>query len=143
MTARTLAHTGRDAALICLVLLAVVVVSGCSDGTRDETTVVTVVYWDDEGDASPSATWALTCEPPAGSHPDPETACDVLGSVESSVFEPLPAGTRCAAIYGGPARADVTRTVGGAEDKETFRRRNGCEIERWDALEGLLPPGNE
>jgi hypothetical protein len=47
----------------------------------------------------------------------------------------------CIEIFGGPQRAEVSGTLNGGTIEATFNRRNGCEIERWDAVGALLPSG--
>ncbi len=84
-------------------------------------------------------TWTLTCDPPGGTHADPEWACaaiEAAGGVEA--FEPVPRDAVCTEIYGGPATAHVEGTVDGQSVNADFSRTNGCEIARWDALAGLL-----
>jgi len=41
-------------------------------------------------------------------------------------------------VFGGPQQATVSGTVGGQPVAAAFRRTNGCEISRWDALAPLL-----
>ena len=47
----------------------------------------------------------------------------------------------CTQIYGGPAVARVTGRFRGNRIWAEFRRRDGCEIDRWDRLRPLLPVG--
>jgi hypothetical protein len=129
-------------------LAALLVVSGCGDGSADGgnaadtgETSLSIEYWEDAGKPDDSVTWMLTCDPTGGSHPDPEAACDALASVDVSVFEPVPPDTACIEIFGGPQRAEVSGTLNGGTIEATFNRRNGCEIERWDAVGALLPSG--
>jgi hypothetical protein len=42
-------------------------------------------------------------------------------------------------VYGGPAVAHVVGRFRGNHLWAQFRRRNGCEIERWQRLRPLLP----
>lgn len=104
-------------------------------------TNLTVVFREDEQRPASEQTWTLRCDPAEGSHPDPEEACARLAEVGAVAFEQRLDDRACAEIYGGPQRAAVTGTVDGEEVAATFRRRNGCEIEDWDRLLGLLPPG--
>jgi hypothetical protein len=84
--------------------------------------------------------WTLTCDPPAGSHPDPEAACRALAEHGATALPPVPDDQPCTMIYGGPQTARVTGSWNGAAVDSTLSRTNGCEIARWRALRGLLPP---
>lgn len=87
------------------------------------------------------STWTLTCLPTGGNHPDPGKACGVLGANGARALPPTPAGTVCSQIYGGPQQAVVTGTWKGAAVDSRFNLSDGCEVERWNLLLGLLPPG--
>lgn len=58
--------------------------------------------------------------------------------VSAADFEPVPANTACAEIYGGPATARVVGTLEGKPVDATFNRINACEMARWDRVEALL-----
>jgi hypothetical protein len=124
--------------LASLALLLLATACG-SDGSADTRTALTIVYWEDGQRPDDSVTWSLECEPATGSHPDPAAACTALDSVDRSVFEPVPDDTACTEIFGGPQRAEITGTLDGEPVDATFTRANGCEIERWDTLEAVLP----
>ena len=96
---------------------------------------LTIVVSTDAG----TQTWRLTCAPPGGTHPDPETACRVLAQNGERALPPVPKGRICTQIYGGPETATITGTWNGRVVLSTLSRRNGCEIGRWEALVGLLP----
>ena len=55
-------------------------------------------------------------------------------------FEPVPRGTACAEVYGGPATARIDGTLDGRPLHATFDRTNACEMARWDRVEALLGP---
>ena len=130
-------------AVLAAVVLMTLLLTGCGgSGTATDNASVTVVYWEDKGPPAPSVTWTVSCGPPAGTHPDPATACDTLNAAEMSLFEPVAEGVRCTEIFGGPERVDIKGTLRGKPLEATFTRRNGCEIKRWDALGGLIPKGN-
>jgi hypothetical protein len=103
-------------------------------------TELQIAFWEDSADAGSRVEWYLACDPPSGTHPDPENACGRLDEVGAPAFEPLP-DQACTEIYGGAQRAEITGTVDGERVDATFQRTNGCEIEAWDALLGVLPPG--
>ncbi len=94
----------------------------------------------DDGSGS-RATWTLSCGPAGGDHPDPAKACGVLGANGARALPPTPAGTACTQIFGGPQQAAVTGTWRGAAVDSRFSLADGCEVERWNLLLGLLPPG--
>lgn len=129
----------RALALLALAVLA----AGCGsdDGAPAGPTELTVAYREDAARPETEETWTLACDAPSGSHPDPPAACGRLAEVGPEAFAPPPSDRACAEIWGGPQRAVVTGTVAGVEVGATFQRRNGCEIEDWDRLLGLLPPG--
>lgn len=91
----------------------------------------------DAGSGTPS-TYTLTCEPAGGDHPEPDDACAALAAAWPSAFGPVPKDLACTEIYGGPETAQVTGTVDGQPVDTTFSRTNGCEIHRWDQVQGLL-----
>lgn len=86
-----------------------------------------------------TVTWTLTCDPVGGDHPEAAAACAKLATVEPTVFEPVPADQGCTMIYGGPQTAAVTGTWRGTAVDAAFKRTDGCEIARWEALVPLLP----
>ncbi len=96
----------------------------------------------DDG-AGTSTTWTLTCSADGtagGDHPDAAAACAALSALDDP-FAPVPRGTACTQVYGGPQRATVTGRWAGREVSATFVRTDGCEISRWDRLAPLLQPG--
>ncbi|MCX5377098.1 SSI family serine proteinase inhibitor [Streptomyces sp. NBC_00091] len=83
----------------------------------------------------------LECRPFGGDHPKAEDACarlDELARKGKNPFAP-PKDEACSFQNGGPATAHVTGTWRGQEVDTTFRRRNGCDISRWNNLEPVLP----
>ena len=87
---------------------------------------------------APSKAWTLHC-PPGGTLPDAAAACRKLGQIDDP-FAPVPEGTACTQIFGGPEIADVSGTFNGKPVDTQFSRGNGCEIERWKRV-GFLFPG--
>lgn len=83
-------------------------------------------------------TYALSCQPVGGDHPDPAAACAGLAAAGTEVFTPPNPDLACTEIYGGPQTAAVTGRVGSVQVSSTFSRANGCEIARWDALASLF-----
>jgi hypothetical protein len=103
------------------------------------TTDLTVVVKDG---ASTISTWHLTCDPAGGDHPDPQAACAALRENGARALPPVPRGRRCAQVFGGSATAVLTGTWEGKPVNSRFQLTNGCEIARWKALDGLLPPAD-
>jgi hypothetical protein len=131
----------RKSALV-LVAVAFTALSACgsdtsSDGGKGEAagaakTSLTIVVAPDQG-AQPS-TYRLTCDPAGGDHPQPKDACAKLKAAGPEVFEAVASDQSCTAVYGGPQVATVTGTYEGKDVKTTFKRTDGCEIERWEQL---------
>jgi hypothetical protein len=127
--------------LTLLVVALAATFAGCGgDDARDGATSLQIAFWEDSAEPGSRVDWTLGCDPPSGSHPDPQAACERLGEVGAAAFAPLP-DQACAEIYGGAQRAEIAGTVDGERVDATFQRTNGCEIEAWDALLGVLPPG--
>jgi hypothetical protein len=110
---------------------------GSDDGGRPGPGVeLTVTYWPDGRDG-PAREAILICDPVGGTHPSADKACMLLRANQDAL-DPLPPGTMCTQIYGGPEEAEVTGVVDGAQVQAAFSRQNGCEIDRWDRLAGVL-----
>jgi len=88
-------------------------------------------------------TWTLTCGPDGGTHPTAAIACGVLGARGAKAFPEVAEGAICSQLYGGPEKVRITGTWRGKAVDSQQTRENGCQIDRWNALEGLLPPGSE
>jgi Subtilisin inhibitor-like len=95
----------------------------------------------DLGDGMAAQEWTLTCDPPGGTHPQPELACAALEDVDPDVFAPVGPDQACTQIYGGPETATVRGLWNGMELDASFARNDGCEIARWDAVVELLGAG--
>jgi hypothetical protein len=91
--------------------------------------------------AGSTSTWRLTCNPPSGTHPDPDAACRALETNGAAALPPVPKDKACTQIYGGPQTATVTGTWQGQRVISRFARNDGCQISRWKLMEGLLPRG--
>jgi hypothetical protein len=74
-----------------------------------------------------------------------EPACRNLAGLTADQLAPVPPGTACTQIFGGPAVARVRGELHGRRVDAGFDLTNGCEIERWDRNRVLLgdapPPG--
>ncbi|MET9530197.1 MULTISPECIES: SSI family serine proteinase inhibitor [unclassified Streptomyces] len=96
----------------------------------------------DSGSRAADGTRRLDCAPAGGTHASPQRACDRLDQLAAdkrSPFAPVPTTMMCTMQYGGPATAHITGVWRGQPVDATFRRTNGCEIARWNALEPVLP----
>ncbi|MFI2760887.1 SSI family serine proteinase inhibitor [Streptomyces echinatus] len=86
--------------------------------------------------------YELYCHPGAGHHPDVAGACQVLDTHTRwgrDPFAPVPPGTTCTMLYGGPATAHVTGIWAGRPVDASFDRADGCQAGRWDGMVPLLP----
>lgn len=95
----------------------------------------------DPGSGGDVATYALTCEPAGGDHPDPDAACAALDAAtvgDANPLDPTPPGQICTEIYGGDQTAAIEGTLDGEPLATELSRTNGCEIARWDALQPVL-----
>ncbi|MCX4982211.1 SSI family serine proteinase inhibitor [Streptomyces sp. NBC_00572] len=97
----------------------------------------------ESGYPNADGTFELTCDDPAGgTHPAREHACarlEQLAKAGENPFKPVPADQFCTQVYGGPAVAHITGTWQGRSVDARFSRADGCEIDRWENLEPVLP----
>ena len=97
-----------------------------------------VTVWP-KGKSGPSTTWTLRCDPqPRGTHPRPSRACLALAR-HPRALKPVPQGVGCTQQWDGPEIAYVRGGFRGKRIRAWFKRTNGCEIGRWNALGPLLP----
>jgi hypothetical protein len=82
----------------------------------------------------------VTCARVPGTGAEPTPACARLDEL-ARPFAPVPRGSACTEIYGGPQTARVTGTFKGRRIWVVFRRTNGCEIDRWNRHAFLFPGG--
>jgi hypothetical protein len=103
---------------------------------------LTITVWADEREPTTFKRWTLRCSPVGGTLPTRRRACAKLAGMGAAAFAPVPPGVLCTEIYGGPDKAVVKGTLGTQRIWSSFRRRNGCEIDRWSRfVPWLLPPG--
>ncbi|MEU1277017.1 SSI family serine proteinase inhibitor [Streptomyces sp. NPDC005805] len=94
------------------------------------------------GNTRTDGRYELECDPAGGTHPAARSACDRLDRLAEEgrdPFAPVPEGQMCTQQFGGSATARVTGTWQGRAVDAAFDRSNGCEIDRWRALEPVLP----
>lgn len=104
-------------------------------------TALRLTYDEDSMRPGPRTTWTLRCDPVGGDHPRRAAVCRALARTGWRVFQPMQRETVCAEIFGGPQVALVTGRVAGHRVWARLSRTDGCEIARWDRVEGLLPRG--
>lgn len=123
---------GVALALGALVLGALVLAGcgGATDAPAGSTTgdLLVATYTPRPGAASTRTTVAC----PATTDREARS-CAVLGALDNP-FTPPPADEACTQIYGGPQVLTVRGEWGGQAVDATFRRTNGCEITRYDAV---------
>ncbi len=116
--------------------------AGTTDGDTPSATASTdLTITVDPGAGGDVETYALTCDPPGGDHPDPDGACAALDAATAGDPNPLdetPPSQICTEIYGGDQTAVIEGTIDGAPLAAELSRTNGCEIARWDALQPVL-----
>lgn len=98
--------------------------------------VLRITVWPDGLDGA-SHRWTLRCDPVGGTLPDAVAACRKLAE-PGDPFKPTPPDAVCTQIYGGPQVGRVVGRVRGRTVWATFRRRDGCEIARWNRVQFLL-----
>jgi hypothetical protein len=67
-----------------------------------------------------------------------EPVCQRLAGLTRERLAPVPPGTACTQIYGGPATARVRGTLLGRRVEARFERSDGCQIHRWERNRALL-----
>jgi hypothetical protein len=75
----------------------------------------------------------LTCDSAGDSR-----ACGAAAGLKAADFQPVPSGRACTDLFGGPETARVSGELRGEAVAGDFKRANGCEIARWDAVADLL-----
>jgi hypothetical protein len=134
------------------VLVLALVLAGCgadagTDGADDAppaadppaATSLEITVWPEGEGAGDPILYTLTCDPPAGEHPDPEAACAALQELGAEAFAPVPPDVMCTQQYGGPQQAHVAGTVGGEPVDARLAYTDGCEIDRWNKLSTVVP----
>ncbi|UUN27913.1 subtilase-type protease inhibitor [Streptomyces sp. FIT100] len=109
-----------------------------SQETEDRLTLTTT----ETGNPKANGTFELTCGPVGGTHPEAEAACGRLAELSEGggdPFEGIPGDSMCTQMYGGRATARITGTWQGRAVEAAYDRTNGCEIDRWEKLEPVLP----
>ena len=100
-------------------------------------TALTITVWP-QGLDGPSERWTLRCGPTGGTLPARVAACRKLNSL-SAPFRPIGKDSGLHGDLRGPGGGARHRVVPRAKLWAEFRRRNGCEIDRWERVRPLLP----
>jgi hypothetical protein len=122
--------------VLLLLLLAPTACGGNSSGSS-ASTKLSITIWP-QGKSGRSVTYTLACPQGTGTLPAAHSACSKLRRRSIKAFAPVPAGTACTELYGGPQTARVTGHFAGKSIKANFNRTNGCEIARWSRLAFLF-----
>ena len=79
---------------------------------------------------------------PAVEGVDGGLGCRVLEdrAIMARLIDGPPADQLCTEIYGGPDEASITGEIDDQPIDATITRVNGCEIDLWESLVGLIPP---
>lgn len=113
--------------------------TGGSESAGQPATELTVRLDPGNGDV---AEWTVTCDPAGGTMGDPEAACETLDSISPRDVAPVPPDQACTMQYGGPETATITGSWDGTKVDLSFSKQNGCEIQRWETMEPILPAGD-
>ena len=127
----------RPPTALAVALATLLACSAAAAGTSDRTSLR--VAYKRTANADPVVR-VVTCSRVPGGGSDPTRACARLDELVRP-FAPVPDGSACTEIYGGPQTARVTGTFKGRRIWVVFRRTNGCEIDRWNRHAFLFPGG--
>jgi hypothetical protein len=120
-------------------LLLLLPLAGCGGGSGSSAAAdLRITVWP-QGKAGASSTYTLTCPKGTGTLPAARAACSKLRQVGAAAFAPVPPGTPCTEIYGGPQTARVRGRLAGKAISTVFSRNDGCQSARWSRLEFLFP----
>jgi hypothetical protein len=118
---------------LALPLIAAALLAACGEDEPTSAAPQTnlVVRFDADGAQGPKGakTTRLQC---------PGDGCAATKGLSSDDMAPPPADQACTQIYGGPETATVTGTLNGERVDESFKRTDGCEIDRWQKVQALL-----
>ena len=134
----------RSFIVVCVVALAGVVgvaAGGASSAAKNVS--LTITFWPDEQAPETFQRWTLRCSPTGGTLPGRVRACTRLSRLSLAAFAQVPKDALCTQIYGGPQKAVVKGTIGSVRIWSSFRRRDGCEIGRWNRFAPWLLPSGE
>ena len=127
-----------------LAAVAALLLVGCGDsdaGAGEDSEIdLTLTLWPTGTDGD-SISWRLQCEPTGGDHPEAETACAALTSVEDP-FGQVPPPARCEETPGSsPEVAVLEGDFRGRQVRSRFERSSACVAGRWDRIAPVFPTG--
>ncbi|MHB8060710.1 MAG: SSI family serine proteinase inhibitor [Gaiellaceae bacterium] len=130
----------RTPSILLPLLLLLLLAAGCGGSASGSSgpTALRITIWP-KGKTGSSFTYTLKCPQGTGTLPNARAACSKLRQVSAKTFAPVPTGTACTEIYGGPQTATVSGRLAGNSISADFNRTNGCEIARWERLAFLFP----
>ena len=128
---------------LALALVLTLCIAGCGNatGARQQPSSVAglrITVWP-EGKAGARAIYTLNCPAGKGTLPAAHAACKKLSHLGARAFAPVPAGTACTMIYGGPQQALITGRFSGKAIRAVFSRSDDCQIARWSRVAFLFP----
>lgn len=126
-----------------LALVLALSIAGCGNaaGARQQSSTaarLSITVWP-QGKAGAKAVYALSCPTGKSTLPAAHAACKKLSHLGARAFAPVPRGTACTLIYGGPQKALVTGRFAGKTIRAVFSRGDGCQIARWSRVAFLFP----
>jgi hypothetical protein len=74
----------------------------------------------------------------SGTHPNRKAICAAIAKQGARLFAPVPAGTACSEIYGGPQTATISGTIKGHKINSVFSRTDGCQVARWNTARAFF-----
>jgi hypothetical protein len=123
-------------------LLLLLPLAGCGGGSGSSASAdLRITVWP-QGKTGASTAYTLTCPKGTGTLPKALAACSKLQQAGAVAFAPVPLGTPCTEIYGGPQTALVRGRLAGKPIGAVFSRSDGCQSARWSRLEFLFPTGS-
>ncbi len=134
--ARARPKTPRAKTAATLLLLGICLFPAACGQPSADASKLTVVFNDGQGKVS---TWDLTCAPEGGNHPDAHAACEALEKNGETALVATAPGKMCTQNIAGPQSAILSGTWRNEPVNSQFNLKDGCEIDRWNSLEGLLP----
>jgi hypothetical protein len=120
---------------VALVAALALALAGCGEDDQlavGEATELSIVLDRDGDGGAPSQRAALSCPR------DGPEVCELVAALPSDPGAPVPPGTPCTEIYGGPDTVAIEGTIEGESVEAELTRDNGCEIDRFDRFTPLL-----
>jgi hypothetical protein len=120
-------------------------VGGDNQGSLGPPTVLTFTYKESKGATAMTA--RLTCIPGEGAEAtgyledNAEQACKDVDARAGLLREGPDLTKACTAIYGGPETLKASGRIDFKTVDQTFKRTNGCQIDAWNRMVPLMPPG--